>query len=119
MHCTNFELGPYCPRKATFAGSYLPLQIILCRTPVWTTSATPTLDIPPDPAGDGDWWQNTGGRKWKGGRQPSASINFITAHDGFTLADLVAYNKKHNEANGESNRCMRNPCRQGACLRRP
>jgi isoamylase len=38
------------------------------------------------------------------GRDPFASINFITAHDGFTLNDLVSYNDKHNEANGESNR---------------
>lgn len=38
------------------------------------------------------------------GRQPYASINFITAHDGFTLHDLVSYNEKHNEANGEENR---------------
>jgi glycogen operon protein len=38
------------------------------------------------------------------GRRPSASINFITAHDGFTLHDLVSYNAKHNEANGEENR---------------
>jgi glycogen operon protein len=38
------------------------------------------------------------------GRRPSASINFITAHDGFPLADLVSYNDKHNEANGEGNR---------------
>jgi glycogen operon protein len=37
-------------------------------------------------------------------RGPSASINFITCHDGFTLADLFAYNDKHNEANGEGNR---------------
>jgi glycogen operon protein len=37
------------------------------------------------------------------GRRPFASINFITAHDGFTLNDLVTYNEKHNEANGESN----------------
>jgi glycogen operon protein len=37
------------------------------------------------------------------GRHPSASINFVTAHDGFTLADLVSYNDKHNEANGEDN----------------
>jgi isoamylase len=36
-------------------------------------------------------------------RRPVASINFVTAHDGFTLADLVAYNEKHNEANGEDN----------------
>jgi glycogen operon protein len=36
------------------------------------------------------------------GRRPNASINFITAHDGFTLYDLVSYNEKHNEANGEN-----------------
>ena len=38
------------------------------------------------------------------GRQPWASVNFITAHDGFTLNDLVTYNDKHNEANGEDNK---------------
>ena len=38
------------------------------------------------------------------GRRPSASINFVTCHDGFTLNDLVSYNEKHNEANGEDNR---------------
>ena len=38
------------------------------------------------------------------GRRPSASINFVTAHDGFTLNDLVSYNEKHNEANLEDNR---------------
>jgi glycogen operon protein len=38
------------------------------------------------------------------GRTPVASINFVTAHDGFTLADLVSYNSKHNEANQEDNR---------------
>jgi isoamylase len=38
------------------------------------------------------------------GRKPFASINFVTAHDGFTLADLVSYNEKHNEANLEGNR---------------
>jgi len=37
------------------------------------------------------------------GRRPAASINFVTAHDGFTLEDLVSYNEKHNEANGEQN----------------
>jgi len=38
------------------------------------------------------------------GRRPAASINFVTAHDGFTLRDLYSYNEKHNEANGEDNR---------------
>jgi glycogen debranching enzyme GlgX len=38
------------------------------------------------------------------GRSPYSSVNFVTAHDGFTLRDLVSYNRKHNEANGEGNR---------------
>ena len=38
------------------------------------------------------------------GRSPYASVNFVTAHDGFTLRDLVSYDRKHNEANGEDNR---------------
>jgi isoamylase len=40
----------------------------------------------------------------RNGRRPHASINFVTAHDGFTMRDLVSYNEKHNEANGEGNR---------------
>ena len=40
----------------------------------------------------------------RSGRRPVASINFVTAHDGFTLRDLVSYNEKHNDANGEDNR---------------
>ena len=39
----------------------------------------------------------------RSGRRPYASINFVTAHDGFTLQDLVSYNSKHNQANGEEN----------------
>jgi glycogen operon protein len=39
-----------------------------------------------------------------GGRRPTASVNYVTSHDGFTLADLVSYDHKHNEANGEDNR---------------
>ena len=52
-----------------------------------------------------NWWvQQGGGNRWIGGRGPKASVNFVTAHDGFTLWDLVSYNEKHNEANGEGNR---------------
>jgi glycogen operon protein len=40
----------------------------------------------------------------RSGRSPRASVNHITVHDGFTLADLVSYQDKHNEANGEGNR---------------
>ncbi len=48
-------------------------------------------------------------------RRPSASINFVTAHDGFTLADLVSYNEKHNLANGEDNRDGENHNRSWNC----
>jgi glycogen operon protein len=48
-------------------------------------------------AGSSDLYEHSG-------RRPYASINFVTSHDGFTLHDLVSYNEKHNEANGESNR---------------
>ncbi len=47
-------------------------------------------------SGSSDLYQNTS-------KNPTASINFVTAHDGFTLRDLVSYNDKHNEANGEGN----------------
>lgn len=47
--------------------------------------------------GSSDLYENTG-------RKPFASVNFITAHDGFTLADLVSYNQKHNENNGDNNK---------------
>jgi isoamylase len=46
----------------------------------------------------------TGSSDLFGGRDPQASVNLITVHDGFTLADLVSYDHKHNEANGEDNR---------------
>jgi glycogen operon protein len=64
-----------------------------------------------------DWWRGQGSvadfaSRFTGssdlyqsdGRSPYASLNFVTAHDGFTLADLVSYNEKHNEANLEDNR---------------
>ncbi|TQF73650.1 glycogen debranching protein GlgX [Rhodococcus spelaei] len=47
--------------------------------------------------GSSDLYESTG-------RRPSASINFVTAHDGFTLTDLVSYDEKHNQANGEDNK---------------
>ncbi|MFG2870156.1 glycogen debranching protein GlgX [Streptomyces sp. NPDC048338] len=50
-----------------------------------------------------------------GGRRPYASVNFITAHDGFTLRDLVTYEHKHNEANGEGNRDGTNDNRAWNC----
>ena len=58
--------------------------------------------------GSSDLYQGTA-------RRPNASINFITAHDGFTLSDLVSYNDKHNEANGEDNRDGENYNRSWNC----
>src|SRR5207237_6083073 len=59
-------------------------------------------------AGSSDLYQDDG-------RKPYASINFITCHDGFTLQDLVSYNEKHNEANGEENRDGANDNRSWNC----
>jgi len=60
----------------------------------------PSVDIPPAELG----WRMTGSQDIYSSRSPSSSVNFVTAHDGFTLADLTAYNWKHNQANGEDNR---------------
>jgi isoamylase len=48
-------------------------------------------------------------------REPEQSVNFVTCHDGFTLNDLVSYNEKHNEANGEDNRDGGNDNRSWNC----
>ena len=58
--------------------------------------------------GSSDLYEDTG-------RRPIASINFVTCHDGFTLADLVSYNSKHNDANGEHNRDGENHNRSWNC----
>jgi isoamylase len=62
----------------------------------WLGDSGPLADFAYRLMGSSDLYEATG-------RRPSASVNFITAHDGFTLADLTAYNEKHNEANGEDN----------------
>jgi isoamylase len=61
----------------------------------WRGEATAT-ELAPRLCASGDMFDHQGRRPW-------SCVNFITAHDGFTLADLVAYNDKHNEANGEDN----------------
>jgi glycogen operon protein len=63
----------------------------------WRVARTGVADVARRLTGSSDLYQDDG-------RRPYASINFITAHDGFTLHDLVSYNDKHNEANGEGNR---------------
>jgi glycogen operon protein len=63
----------------------------------WRQQGTSIGELAHRLTGSSDLYEATGRRPW-------ASVNFVTAHDGFTLADLVSYNNKHNEANGESNR---------------
>ena len=63
----------------------------------WRGDAGIKSDFATRIAGSSDLYANSG-------RRPFASINFVTAHDGFTLRDLVSYERKHNEANGENNR---------------
>jgi isoamylase len=63
----------------------------------WRSQEATMADFASRLTGSSDLYQDDG-------RKPWASINFITAHDGFTLNDLVSYNEKHNEANGEDNR---------------
>ena len=63
----------------------------------WRGARTGVADVAYRLTGSSDLYQSDG-------RRPYASINFVTAHDGFTLHDLVSYNDKHNEANGEGNR---------------
>nr|WKN39713.1 glycogen debranching protein GlgX [Tunicatimonas sp. TK19036] len=62
----------------------------------WKGDETGVAEIANRLSGSSDLYQGDG-------RKPTASINFVTAHDGFTLHDLVSYNEKHNEANGENN----------------
>ena len=62
----------------------------------WRTEAT-VAELAPRVAGSGDLFNHQGRRAW-------ASVNFVTAHDGFTLNDWASYNDKHNEANGEDNK---------------
>ena len=63
----------------------------------WRQQNTSIGELAQRLTGSSDLYEATGRRPW-------ASVNFVTAHDGFTLADLVSYNEKHNEANGEDNR---------------
>jgi len=63
----------------------------------WTGATWTVADLGYRLTGSSDLYEDDG-------RHPHASINFVTAHDGFTLRDLVSYEKKHNEANGEENK---------------
>lgn len=64
---------------------------------LWNTGSFEVSELATRISGSSDLYETSG-------RKPNASINFVTCHDGFTLEDLVSYNEKHNDANGEENR---------------
>ena len=88
----GYQVGNFPPLWSEWNGKYRD-----CVRDFWRGTNQTLAEFGSRFTGSSDLYQGTG-------RRPYASINFITAHDGFTLRDLVSYNDKHNEANGEENR---------------
>ncbi|WP_139980523.1 glycogen debranching protein GlgX [Nocardioides litoris] len=87
----GYQVGGFPPQWTEWNGAYRDVVRDFWR-------GEPTLgEFASRVAGSSDLYEHTG-------RRPVASINFVTAHDGFTLRDLVSYNDKHNDANGEDSR---------------
>lgn len=88
----GYQVGNFPPEWAEWNGKYRD-----CIRDYWRGANSMLGEFAQRFTGSPDLYQG-------GYRSPMASINFITAHDGFTLHDLVSYNEKHNDANGEDNR---------------
>ena len=88
----GYQVGNFPPGWAEWNGKYRD-----CMRDFWRGEESMLGEFAERLTGSSDLYADDG-------RRPTASINFITAHDGFTLRDLVSYNEKHNEANGEDNR---------------
>ena len=88
----GYQVGNFPPVWTEWNGKYRD-----CVRDFWRGEDQTLSEFATRFTGSSDMYENTS-------RLPYASINFITAHDGFTLKDLVSYNEKHNEANGEDNR---------------
>lgn len=87
----GYQVGNFPPGWAEWNGKYRD-----CIRDYWRGSDSMLGEFAQRFTGSPDLYQDDN-------RRPTASINFLTAHDGFTLHDLVSYNEKHNEANGENN----------------
>jgi isoamylase len=87
----GYQVGKFPPGWAEWNGKYRD-----CIRDFWRGADSMLAEFAERFTGSSDLYKDDN-------RQPTASINFITAHDGFTLKDLVSYNDKHNEANGEGN----------------
>lgn len=88
----GYQVGNFPPQWSEWNGKYRD-----CVRDYWRCEPQTVSEFAYRLTGSSDLYETTG-------RRPFASINFVTAHDGFTLTDLVSYNDKHNEANGEDNR---------------
>ncbi len=88
----GYQVGNFPPLWSEWNGKYRD-----CMRDFWRGEEQMIGEFASRFTGSSDLYENSC-------RKPFASVNFITAHDGFTLEDLVSYNKKHNEANGEKNR---------------
>jgi glycogen operon protein len=88
----GYQVGNFPPLWSEWNGEYRDVV-----RDYWRGEDRQLPDLAYRLTGSSDLYERTGRRPW-------ASINFVTAHDGFTLRDLVSYNVKHNEANGEGNR---------------
>ena len=99
----GYQVGNFPPLWSEWNGKYRD-----CVRDFWRGTDQTLAEFGSRFTGSSDLYQGTA-------RRPYASINFITAHDGFTLHDLVSYNEKHNEANGEDNRDGENHNRSWNC----
>jgi isoamylase len=87
----GYQVGNFPPRWTEWNGKFRD-----CVRDFWRGEPSSLGEFANRLSGSSDLYESDG-------RAPYASINFVTAHDGFTLRDLVSYNEKHNEANGEDN----------------
>ncbi|MCW8139683.1 MAG: glycogen debranching protein GlgX [Planctomycetota bacterium] len=88
----GYQVGNFPPQWSEWNGKYRD-----CVRDFWRGQDETMAEFAYRFTGSSDLYETTG-------RRPFSSINFVTAHDGFTLRDLVSYNDKHNERNGEGNR---------------
>ncbi|MDQ3164572.1 MAG: glycogen debranching protein GlgX [Actinomycetota bacterium] len=88
----GYQVGNFPPRWTEWNGRYRD-----CIRDYWRGEQRTLGEFAARISGSSDLYESDG-------RAPYASVNFVTAHDGFTLRDLVSYNEKHNSANGEDNR---------------
>lgn len=88
----GYQVGGFPPSWSEWNGRYRD-----CVRDFWRSQPSTLPEFASRLMGSSDLYEVNG-------RRPVASVNFVTAHDGFTLNDLVSYNEKHNDANGEGNR---------------